>query len=430
MDATRILNGSYVMLKLCDPQKAPLFLISEAEMFHCPPSRWLPTPGTVVSARSKFFVCQRKSSLSCRSSTWTNIPFSTIGEAVEQVFEGLHLLHNNNIWHGDCKYNSIMMDASHILVDFPYPWISTKTREYTRRPRPARSHTLHPVKYYWKCPQGFGVLHAKKFEGFEFMHELIADMCQEDPAKRPTMDEVVNGSLKSRHTNDRLRWRPSGRPCIGLPLWPERVERVERNRCRIPMTSEHVPILVEVQIEIHSASLIFKQLEFTRWKGAFMSTKEEPEGMEGYATHKEKAGIFKKYGPALNQTRISQAPGSSTKGLSDSRPQIRQTLSGLWVFEGLGTECWTSLAPVKIPRTTGHSFPPLYLRNAAKLWVFEAQIQEFPGQPFGGASRGLISEKSTRSEAEYTTKAAMFPLRNKVIPEYMWFLRKTQEEKD
>jgi hypothetical protein len=38
--------------------------------------------------------------------------------------------------------------------------------------------------------QGFPGLHQPKL-GFEFVAPLVADMCQDDPAKRPTMSEVV-----------------------------------------------------------------------------------------------------------------------------------------------------------------------------------------------------------------------------------------------
>jgi hypothetical protein len=38
--------------------------------------------------------------------------------------------------------------------------------------------------------QGFPELHQPKL-GFEFVAPLVADMCQDDPAKRPSMSEVV-----------------------------------------------------------------------------------------------------------------------------------------------------------------------------------------------------------------------------------------------
>jgi len=83
--------------------------------------------------------------------------------------------------------------------------------------------TVGPVYYLPTCatPIGFlfqgrhGVTRSK--QGFEFMHPLLADMTQDDPKKRPTMEEVVahftditkklsSGKLRSRiaPTGERL----------------------------------------------------------------------------------------------------------------------------------------------------------------------------------------------------------------------------------
>jgi len=138
-----------------------------------------------------------------------------------------------------------MMDASPVLRDVPHPWRPTRTRDFRRNVRPIRNRTEHPVKYYWidfdlsdehdpssgpplvdpgyggtrqvpefafqnqKCnpfavdvwclgfmirahfTEGFDLFGTKKKQGFEFMDELVAEMTQEDPAKRPSMDGVV-----------------------------------------------------------------------------------------------------------------------------------------------------------------------------------------------------------------------------------------------
>ncbi|KAJ7816970.1 kinase-like domain-containing protein [Mycena olivaceomarginata] len=256
MDATRISDGSYVVLKRCDVLDAPPLpgVIPEVHMFQKLSSEPLASDPRnrcirhiellrVPGANSEEYLIVMPLLL-----LWNEVPFSTIGEAVEffsQVFEGLQFLHNHNIWHGDCKYNSVLMDASPILRDDPHPWEWSKIRDFSRAPRPARSRTRHPVKYYWidfdlsgvhdpstgpplvdtnyggnrhvpewafpdqKCnpfavdvwclghmirahfTEGFSLMYRKKIEGLEFMHELVADMSQEDPAKRPTMDDVV-----------------------------------------------------------------------------------------------------------------------------------------------------------------------------------------------------------------------------------------------
>ncbi|KAJ6507324.1 kinase-like domain-containing protein [Mycena vitilis] len=200
---------------------------------------------------------------------WDRYPLSTVGEVLDlftQALEGIQFLHNHNIWHGDCKYNNIMMEASPILRDDPHPWSLFHTRDYSARPLPGRSRTRYPVKYYWidfdlsdvydpskgppltepgygglhgvpewafpermcnpfavdiwclgytfrgyfteACP-GFSLMPPYEIKGFEFMHELLADMCLEDPTKRPTIDEVVDrfSRIKAEVSEWRLRSR-------------------------------------------------------------------------------------------------------------------------------------------------------------------------------------------------------------------------------
>ncbi|KAJ7441729.1 hypothetical protein FB451DRAFT_1190916 [Mycena latifolia] len=315
MDATRILNGSYVMLKLCDSQKAPPFpgLIPETEMFQKLSSEPLASDPRNRNSEEVIIVMPLLHS-------WTNTPFSTIGEAVEFFSQVFELRISFSLSHVSLAIANATAYASHILVDFSHPRISTETRDYTRRPRPARSHTMHPVEYYWmdfdlfgvydpsagpplvdtgyrgthevhewaildqpcnpfavnvwclgfmtgeqftevsstfwlkrgspisKCPQRFGVLHAKKFEGFEFMHELIADMCQEDPAKRPTMDEVVKrfseikvglSMLKLRSRFVQTYERPSAMEAIRSTMhWARQWTYMMRFKPAIPSPSD------------------------------------------------------------------------------------------------------------------------------------------------------------------------------------------------
>lgn len=175
-------------------------------------------------------------------------PFETIGEAVEflrQIFEGLEFMHENNVVHGDCKYNNIMADTLPLFSSAPHPCRPRMKRDFSgRTPTPA-SRTTKPVKYYlldfdlsimyrpedashlrkprWggdktvpeflapdapPCdPSRVDVYclgnairrnfldgwehRAKAKKGFEFMRELISDMVNQDPRKRPAMSEVV-----------------------------------------------------------------------------------------------------------------------------------------------------------------------------------------------------------------------------------------------
>ncbi|KAJ6516596.1 hypothetical protein C8R47DRAFT_1172844 [Mycena vitilis] len=239
-DATRISDGSYVALKRS--RRVPIGASSipsrEVEIFgkrgvkplasdpqnHCvQPVEILRVPDAVCKDLDLIVMPLLMQ--------WDRYPLSTIGEVLDfatNLLQGLKFLHNHNIWHGDCKFNNIMMDASPILRDDPHPWDPFRTRDYSARTRPARSQPgyggLQDVPE-WAFPQrmcdpfavdiwclGYtlrGLMPPYKIKGFEFMHELLADMCHEDPTKRPTIDEVVDrfSRIKAGVSEWRLRSR-------------------------------------------------------------------------------------------------------------------------------------------------------------------------------------------------------------------------------
>ncbi|KAJ7467103.1 kinase-like domain-containing protein [Mycena latifolia] len=271
LDATRTSDGSYVVLKKSDRVDPSVVSgsLREVQMFqkfaaeplasdpknHCiRMSEVLPVPDDEATEIIVMPLMWR----------WYHFPFQTIGESVEffsQVFEGLQFLHNHNIWHGDCKANSIVMDASHLFKEDPHPWRPKRTRDYRRKLPPIRSRTQHPVKYYWidfdlsdehdpskgpalvdpgyggirhvpefafrdkKCnpfavdiwclgfmvqayfTEGSKLFGTTKKQGFEFMDGLVADMVQEDPTKRPSIDDIVRrfSGIKSGLSEWKLR---------------------------------------------------------------------------------------------------------------------------------------------------------------------------------------------------------------------------------
>ncbi|KAJ7116545.1 hypothetical protein C8R44DRAFT_584652, partial [Mycena epipterygia] len=254
IDATRISGGSYVVIKRSDPLDYPdpssSFLEFSSEPLasdsknHC--IRLIETLRVLDAGSEEQLIVM------LLLSGWVHLPFSTIGEAVElfhQVFESLQFMHNQNIWHGDCKANSIMMDASLTMRDNIHPWTPYKTRDFSRRPRPPRSRTLNPVKYYWidfdlsgehdlstgppRTDSGYGgtwnapesafadqqcnpfavdiclYRGPEKIQGFEFMQDLVADMTHKDSAKRPTMVDVVRqfSDIKASLSEWKLRSR-------------------------------------------------------------------------------------------------------------------------------------------------------------------------------------------------------------------------------
>ncbi|KAF7428208.1 hypothetical protein PC9H_007429 [Pleurotus ostreatus] len=170
--------------------------------------------------------------------------FDTLGEAVEffrQIFQGLQFMHQHHVAHRDATKLNVMMDARPLYPERYHPFMPWRTLDLSRH----ASHytrTQKPVKYYLT---DFGLSRRYKPEdrpplediieggdksvpefstsdacdpfpsdvytignlvktcfiegveldsvgqGFEFMKPLVADMTQEDPSKRPTMDEVV-----------------------------------------------------------------------------------------------------------------------------------------------------------------------------------------------------------------------------------------------
>lgn len=169
---------------------------------------------------------------------WDNPGFETVGEVVEfirQMFEGLKYIHDRGVAHRDVTSKNIMMDATPL---FPEPWHPVDyfhTRDWKNKFK-QYSRTQRPVKYYFIDfgfsrryesslsnplePAGGGgdktvpehqdpntlsnpfftdiycvgnIIRTKIMTvayGFDFLQELVSDMVQEDPAKRPTISEV------------------------------------------------------------------------------------------------------------------------------------------------------------------------------------------------------------------------------------------------
>ncbi|KAG6826032.1 hypothetical protein H0H92_001362 [Tricholoma furcatifolium] len=247
LDATRD-DGSIVMIKKLNPVDFPAeipagkLLSSESPRKRC--IRYLEVIEPPENPEVAFIVMPYLLKTE-------RVPFETIGEAVEffrQIFEGLEFMHGNNIIHGDCKSDNIMADAVHLYKDPPHPFAIQRTLGFRYLPFPAFSRTKKPVKYYlidfdlareyppgtprlkpapWggdktvpehKLPENLGVpcdpfpvdvyclgnyirrgfldgwIAARPKQGFDFMRELINDMVNSDPCKRPTMKEAASRS--------------------------------------------------------------------------------------------------------------------------------------------------------------------------------------------------------------------------------------------
>ncbi|TFK83402.1 hypothetical protein K466DRAFT_665869 [Polyporus arcularius HHB13444] len=164
----------------------------------------------------------------------------TVGEAVElfrQLFECLQFMHEQHVAHRDISKLNVMMDSRPILPNSFHPQSTDMERDFSRFLAP-RSRTAHPVKYYLtdfglstrysaeetnpleipifggdrtvpefqedrtipRNPFPTDVYYVgnfvreyflQEYTNFNFMEPLIATMVQDEPSKRPTMDDVV-----------------------------------------------------------------------------------------------------------------------------------------------------------------------------------------------------------------------------------------------
>ncbi|KAG2047305.1 hypothetical protein BDR06DRAFT_921871 [Suillus hirtellus] len=169
-----------------------------------------------------------------------NPPFETIGEIIDftlQVFEGLQFMHKHRVAHRDCMNLNIMMDPREMYLH-PFHPCRPSRRLDLKGPAKHRSRTECPPRYLfidfgisrryqaWQVaplepPIWGGYKGVPEFQtsdeprnpfptdvwylgytlqqqllevyrGLSFMEPLVSDMLQTDPAKRPTMDEVMS----------------------------------------------------------------------------------------------------------------------------------------------------------------------------------------------------------------------------------------------
>ncbi|EMD38837.1 hypothetical protein CERSUDRAFT_112564 [Gelatoporia subvermispora B] len=182
----------------------------------------------------------------------------TIGEAVEffkQIFEGLQFMHEHHVAHRDCMVLNIMMDPKPLYPDMYHPQVTDMKRDFsgdakrfTRTKRPTRYmlidfglsrrygiEEISPLEdpiwggdktvpeflrsndpcnpfptdiYYLGNMIRETFLEATR--GLEFMEPLVTDMVQDDPSRRPPIQQVADrfakllSSLKGRQLRSRL----------------------------------------------------------------------------------------------------------------------------------------------------------------------------------------------------------------------------------
>ncbi|KAJ7164804.1 kinase-like domain-containing protein [Mycena crocata] len=252
MDATHVEDGAFVVLKKISSKTHPCevdiatWFSAESQRSdpenHCVPIREvLQSP---IYPDIRFIVMPLLQ-------PFDKPRFDSIGEAVSffrQIFEGLKYIHKHNVAHRDCTTFNIMMDGSPLYSTPIHPIEADMKRDYSGHIS-NRSRTQCPVKYYITDfgisrrynPEDFPVFEepilaadrsppeyrrtatgegppncdpfatdvyylgnlvrenfiqgsdfVTRKRGFEFMEPLIADMTNENPSLRPTMEQVVD----------------------------------------------------------------------------------------------------------------------------------------------------------------------------------------------------------------------------------------------
>ncbi|KAI0786602.1 kinase-like domain-containing protein [Abortiporus biennis] len=188
--------------------------------------------------------------------------FSTIGEAVEffrQLIEGVQFMHHHDVAHRDIMMLNTMMDPApvfaepiHLVVPTFTLDIRRRSKFFTRTVKPTRyylidfglsrrysENNLHPLEppipggdrtvpefqppnlYKLRNPfctdiyylgNMFRTNFLQTMHGFSFMNKLVEDMVQNDPNKRPTIDEVADKFDKIRQSLSGWKLRSRSSP--------------------------------------------------------------------------------------------------------------------------------------------------------------------------------------------------------------------------
>jgi len=275
MDATRISDGKQVMLKQLLYEEGPYELqinklFSAEPLFTNPRNHCvqlldvieLPNnPPIMVHSYLRPFYDPR---------------FQTYGEFVTffaQICEGVQFMHENHVAHRDCTFMNIMLDPSNMYPESFHPVDNRRSSKDFRRKAKWYSRTRRPTRYVlidfglsrrydpangppldkplrggdksapehqdsktWCNPFPTDVYYLgnlvrenymQKCKGFEFMEALVSDMVQDDPIKRPTMDEVVTrfSEIKKKLSTWKLRSRIAKK----YELWPVTAFRTVRH---------------------------------------------------------------------------------------------------------------------------------------------------------------------------------------------------------
>ncbi|KAH8107733.1 kinase-like domain-containing protein [Cristinia sonorae] len=240
MDATRLSDGEMVLLKSVKHSWHPYEIeitkmFSEEPLRSHPQNHCVPVFEVLASPRDPDISLLVLPLLRQHEDP----PFETLGEVIEffrQVFEGLQFMHQCHVAHRDCMFLNVMMDPRPMYPKMYHPASTFMSRDW-KGIASYYSRTFRPVKYYLidfgisrkydpsvTSPLEYPILGGDKtvpeflksdqacnpfptdvyyignlirtrfleiYPKLDFVVPLISDMVQDDPSKRPTMDDVV-----------------------------------------------------------------------------------------------------------------------------------------------------------------------------------------------------------------------------------------------
>ncbi|KAF5320430.1 hypothetical protein D9611_010811 [Ephemerocybe angulata] len=243
-DALRISDGSQVMFKAVDTVAYPTE-VAILEYINQEPRKTARTNHTIplIEVLDPPHDPSHKIIVMPVCRTWHSPEFDTVGEVVDcitQLIEGVQFLHANRVAHRDLSYNNFMMDSSLYTIPF-HPFDESERLDYKGSARAKYTRTQHRPRYYIidyglsvryeenemppsEVMGAYGsdrsvpehafpnephnpfpidvyclgnmirrvILRDKPEQlGFGWIVTLIMDMTSPNPARRPTMDEVV-----------------------------------------------------------------------------------------------------------------------------------------------------------------------------------------------------------------------------------------------
>ncbi|KAH9970476.1 kinase-like domain-containing protein [Russula compacta] len=252
MDARRRRDGKHVVLKKVFSEEGPHELrisrfFSSPRVARHPRNHCVPLLGVIKMPKTG-----QKLMVMPLLRPFNNPSFQTFGEFVAfftQICEGLQFMHERNIAHRDCTVNNLMFDPSGMYPQGFHPTQMNRSRDfkgrakrYTRTQRPPRYYLIdfglsrqylsrealdeplrggdksapehrnrapcnpfHTDIYY--LGNLVRVEFMQKYDGFEFMQDLVNEMTHIKPAKRPLIEDVVAKFSRIRESLSGLKLR-------------------------------------------------------------------------------------------------------------------------------------------------------------------------------------------------------------------------------